>query len=236
MNGRSLGGFLITLPARPGKKYEQWSDWFPDPPPGRPQWPDTEPSCRYRVQQIIPPPPPPDPAVVDAQKLAALKPDAPLAEYLSFLKRDAPAERYQAVDKVIEQRPAELAQLIRSDDSNLREPALAVVTRLSRITPEISDAVLAEQRRLVDELKQFNEMKPDDPKFTDVQIQLRTRFNYWHQAWWTVHQLTGVDGRPPVQELLDLANVRAKDTTLDEIVANAQAHLDGIKQVPAKTP
>jgi len=235
MGDRSFGGFLIPLPARPGKKFQQWSDWFPNPPPGRPPWPDTEPSCRFRLQQILPPPPPPDPAVVDARNFAALKPEAPLSEYLSFLNRYAPTERYQAVDKVIEQRPTELVQLIRSKDSNLREPALAAVARLSQVTPEISDAVLAEQRQLAAELKRFNDMKADDPKFYEVQIQQRTRFYYWNRAWWTVHQLTGVDGRPPVQELLDLANIRAKDSTMDEIVANAQAHLDGIKSSPPKT-
>ena len=79
-------------------------------------------------------------------------------------------------------------------------------------------------------------MKSEDPQFLDIQVQLRTRFNYWHQAWWTVHQLTGVDGRPPVQELFGLALVRSKDSTMDEIVANAQAHLDGIKSSPAKNP
>jgi hypothetical protein len=188
------------------------------------------------LQQIIPPPPPPDPALVDAQNFAALKPDAPLAEYLSFLKPGAPDDRYATVTKISEQRPAELAQLIHSPESNLRELALEAVTRLTKIAPEISEAIRGEQREIAYELRRFNEMKSDDPKFLDVQVQLRTRFNYWHRAWWTVHRLTGVDGRPPVQELLELALVRSKDTTLDEIVANAQAHLDGIKSSPARTP
>ena len=226
---RSLGGFLLPVPAHPGKKFEQWSNWFPDPPPGRPPWPDTEPSCRYRVKQIVPPPPPPDPAVVEAQKFAALKPDAALSEYLSFLKPGAPDDRYAAVTKIIEQRPAELAQLIASSDSNLREAALGAVTRLSRITPEISGAVLTEGREIEAELRFFNDMKSDDPKFYEVQMDLRTRFSYWHRAWWTVHQLTGVNGRPPVQGILDLAQVRSKETSLSDIVIDAQAHLDGIK-------
>ena len=236
IGGKSLGGFLIPLPARPGKKFEQWSNWFPNPPPGQPSWPESEPSCRFRLQQIIPPPPPPDPAIVEAQQFTALKPDAPLAEYLALLTRRAPADRYAAVTKIIEQRPAELAQLIHSPESNIREPALDAVTRLSKIAPEISDAVLAEQREIAAELRRFNEMKSEDPKFLNVQVQLRTRFNYWHRAWWTVHRRTLVDGRPPVQELLDLALVRSKDTTMDEIVVNAQAHLDGIKSSSAETP
>src|SRR5262249_12227229 len=42
-------GFIIPLPARPSKKFEQWSDWFPEPPPHKAAWPDTKPSCRFRV-------------------------------------------------------------------------------------------------------------------------------------------------------------------------------------------
>jgi hypothetical protein len=133
------------------------------------------------------------------------------------------------VTKIIEQRPAELAQLIASSDSNLREAALGAVTRLSRITPEISGAVLTEGREIEAELRFFNDMKSDDPKFYEVQMDLRTRFSYWHRAWWTVHQLTGVNGRPPVQGILDLAQVRSKETSLSDIVIDAQAHLDGIK-------
>src|SRR5215470_11556819 len=43
---KSLGGFLVPLPARPGKKFEQWSEWEPRPRHGSPPWPDTNPSYR----------------------------------------------------------------------------------------------------------------------------------------------------------------------------------------------
>jgi hypothetical protein len=235
MGGQSKGGFIIPLPARPGKKFEQWSKWFPDRRPGMTPWPDTKPSCRFRVQRIIPPPPPPDPEVVEAEKFAALKPDAALSEYIAFLKPSVPGDRFVAVTKVAEQRQAELAQLIRSSDSNVREPALWAVTRFSKITPEVSEAVLAEGREVAAAVGRFNEMNLDDPKSSGVQVELRTRFNYWHRAWWTVHQATGMDGRPPVQEILDLALVHSKETTMDEMVINARAHLDGIKSSPSKS-
>jgi hypothetical protein len=49
LGGKSVAGFIVPLPARPGKKYEQWSDWEPRPRPGNPPWPDTKSSYRFRV-------------------------------------------------------------------------------------------------------------------------------------------------------------------------------------------
>jgi hypothetical protein len=78
LGGKYVAGFIIPLPARPGKRFEQWSEWGPRPRPGNPPWPDTNPSYRFRVQRLAPSSPPPDPAVVEAERFAALKPDAPL--------------------------------------------------------------------------------------------------------------------------------------------------------------
>src|SRR5262249_43818401 len=153
-----------------------------------------------------------------AQAFAALKPEAPLGDWLSFMQSSAPPERVQAIMQVVEKRPQELANLIGSADSATREQALAVVPGMQNITPEIRDAVLAEERKVVEGVQRFNEMKSDAPDFWDVQVQLRTRFSYWKQAWWTVQQKLGLDGRPPVKEIYDLALIRSKESTMDEIV------------------
>jgi hypothetical protein len=226
------GGFIVPLPAvRPGKKNEQWSGWEPQPRRGNLPWPDSRPSYRFRVVRQIPPPPsppPPDPKAIEAERFAALKPDAPLQEWLGFLTYEAPAERAKAVTKVVEERPTELAAAIRSPESRVRELALSAVTHLTNVAPEVSEAVLAEGREIADGIRRFNGMKEDDASSHNVQMDLRSRFSDWHHAWWTVHQKTGVDGRPPVQEILNLALVRAKEPSMDEIVANARAHLGGL--------
>jgi hypothetical protein len=236
LDGKSVGGFIVPLPARPGKKFEQWSEWEPRPPAGKPPWPASNPSYRFRIQRFVPPPPPPDPAVVKAEKFAALKPDAPLEDWLPFMQQESSVERIRAVMKVVEERPAELANLVRSTNSAIRESALSAVIELTRVTPEIRDAVLAEGRDIAEGVRAFNQMKADDPRFYDVQIQLRTRFSYWKQAWWQVWQLMGLDGGPPVQEIHDLALARSKDTTMDEIVVNARTILDALKPAPARAP
>ncbi len=231
LGGKQVAGFMVPLPARPGTKFEQWSDWLPRPRPGNPPWPDTKSSYRFRLVRQIPPPPsppPPDPKVVEAERFAALKPEAPLQEWLGFLTYGAPEERTKAVMKMVEARPAELATAIRSPDSKVRELALSAVVNLTNLAPEVSEAVLAEGRDIAEGIRRFNGMKQDDAHSYTVQSDLRNRFSYWHRAWWTVHQKTGMDGRPPVQEVLDLALVRAKEPGMDEIVANAHAHLGGL--------
>jgi hypothetical protein len=228
LNGESLTGFIVPLPARPGREYEQWSDWGPRPPAPNPPWPDTKISYRFRVKRHVPAPSEPDPAVVAEQKFAALKPDAPLEQWLAFLEYDAPEGRQQAVLKVAESRPAELAKLIRSADSREREPALTAAEKLTQVTPEITAAVLAEGRDIAAGIRRFNEMKENEPRFLDVQIELRGRFSYWKRAWWNVHRRIGADGRPPLQEIHDLALVRSKGTSIDEILVHARVILEAL--------
>src|SRR5262249_23065036 len=128
-----------------------------------------------------------------------------------------------------EGRQTELAWLIRTTNSTTRELALSAVRKLTRMSPEVRDAVLAEGREIADGVRKFNEMNKDEPRFWDVQIELRSRFNYWKHAWWTVFRTYGLDGRPPVKEIYDLALVRARDTSMGEIEVNARVILEALE-------
>ncbi len=236
LGGKEVAGFLIPLPARPDKRFEEWSGWLPRPPAGNPAWPDSKPSYRFRVQRQTPPPPPPDPGVVEAAEFAALDPDGPLDAWLRFLQPSGPADRLQAIMEVVEGRQPDLADAIRSNVDTTREAALYAVTMLTLVTPDVSKAVLDEQREILGELRRFNLLTEQDEGYYELGNELRTRFNDWHRAWWTVHQLTGVDGRPPVQEVLDLARVHPGDGFMQEIEVNGRAHLDGIGSPEGDTP
>lgn len=231
---KSIGAFMVPLPARPGTEFEQWSPWTPRPRAGDPPWPDSKASYRFRIRRV-PHEPPPDPAVVKAERFAALAPDAPLPDWLGFLHHDGPPERNAAVMKVVGERQAELATLIRSTDDGTRQAALSGAERLVNVAPDVLEAVLAEGRNITAEIRRFNEMPADAEHFYDVQVQLRSRFGSWKGAWWNIHRRLGIDGRPPVQEIHDAALVRSPDTSMSEIVVNARAILDVLPPSPGKT-
>ncbi len=108
--------------------------------------------------------------------------------------------------------------------------------KLTTITPDVSEAVQTEGRAIAADIRRFNNMKSEEPGFYDLQNPLRSRFNFWKQAWWTTQQRLGLDGRPPVQEIFDLAQVRAQDTSMDEIVINARVILEALNSAPANKP
>ncbi|MFC1849064.1 hypothetical protein ACFL27_02535 [candidate division CSSED10-310 bacterium] len=218
--------FIVPLPRWPGRRHEKWSKWLLYPTQEDSKWRGT--SYRFRVQRIIPSPPSPDPEVPMADAFTALDPGSPLIEWLEYVNYDQLPERINTAMSVIESRQEELAQLIRSDDIDVRESAMVAVIRLIHITPVVTEAVLADGKEIETNIRRFNTMTPTDPEFYNFQVELRSRFSYWHRAWWNIHQRTDVDARPPVQNILDLAEIRAKETSMDEIVINARAHLDGI--------
>ena len=231
--------FPLRLPGHPGGRDCEWSGWVESgwdagkPEPAK----DQKFAARWRVLKVEPPPPPPDLMMIAAQKYAALTPASPLEEWLPFLFEDPNAERTAAVVRVIGERQADLAKLIRSDNDLLRERALAAAMYLEKPAPELVEAVLAEGRDIAQGIRRFNAMKDDAPDFMDVQSRLRSRFNDWRQAWWVMHKRAGLDGRPPLREIYDLALVRMRGTLMNEIEANARVVLDALEKPPAeKTP
>ncbi|MSU59900.1 MAG: hypothetical protein EXS35_17325 [Pedosphaera sp.] len=231
--------FNLPLLSHPQTSDREWSKWIESgwdagkPEPAK----EAKFSLRFRVRTVEPEPPAPDPAEVRAQEFAALKPDAPLEEWLPFLFEEPNAERTKVVIEHINVQQADLAKLLRSKDAQMREHAFRAVDYAEKPAPEVVEAVLAEGRDIAAGIRKFNELPEDDPKFHNVLLDLRTRFNYWKQAWWTIHQRLGVDGRPPVQTIYDLATVRARGTAMDEIEVNARVFLEALnKSTEEKKP
>ncbi len=52
LNGEECLGYDIPLPARPTRKFLEWSQWGPRPKAPLPAWPETKHSYRFRVQKI----------------------------------------------------------------------------------------------------------------------------------------------------------------------------------------
>jgi hypothetical protein len=232
---KTVVAYMMPLPARPGTKFEAWSEWLPHAMNGK-EFPKDKPMYRFRLVREQLSEEQPSSEELEATRFAALKPDAPLEAWLIFLTYGAPEERVQAIMAVVEPRSAELVPMILSTNVESREFALAAVPKLANITPAISEALLTEAERIAEGIRLFNEMKAEDPRYYDVQGEYRSRFNRWKQAWWTTFHRLGLDGRAPVQKIHDLAKVRASGTSMDEIVINATAILDALPAATTNKP
>ncbi|MEO8068283.1 MAG: hypothetical protein ABI599_11375 [Flavobacteriales bacterium] len=224
--------FGLFLRAHPKQSDTTWSTWVePAWDAGKPEPPkEAKFNMRWRVQVVQPEPPPPDPEVVRAEQFAALKADPSLAELLPFLFEEPNDERSAIVIKAINERQVELAELIRSTEATTREYALRAAEYPEQPAPEVVEAVLAEGHAIAVGIRAFNTLTRDDASFYQVRQDLNTRFNYWKQAWWTIHQRIGVDGRPPVKEIHDLTVDRVTGNALDEIEVNARVILDELNK------
>jgi len=220
-------GFEVPMPAHPTVKYEQWSDWMPRGRPEKP-WPDTQMSYRFRVEERLPPPPPPDPAVVAEAKFRALTPEDPLDKWIGFMKYGMAQDREDAILKVVEARPRDLVELLRSDEKGEADRAMYAVTRLKMVDPAVIQAMREIAVEIEEQVKKFAAMKPEQEGYADAGNEVRNRYKSWNVAWWNVHQRSGVDGRPPVEAILKLAEVKPEDGFMQEIILDAKAHLGGL--------
>ncbi len=135
-----------------------------------------------------------------------------------------------AVAEVVAGRQGDLATLIGSSDEAVREKALLATQYLGSPTPEVSEAVLAEGRAIAEGIRESNSMKNTDPEFYQKLNDLRSRFNSWKQSWWVIHQRLGLDGRPPVQEIHELARIRERGTAMDDIELDARVILESLNK------
>ena len=83
--------------------------------------------------------------------------------------------------------------------------------------------------KMSEEIRTVNKMKEEDAGYVDLSAKIRDRFSRWHRAWWKVHQVTQIDGRPPLRQILDLASANVNNGHLREVALEARVHLEGIK-------
>jgi hypothetical protein len=186
-------------------------------------------SYRFRVQPDLPGPPPPPPEAVASAQFEALPADAPIQDRLDFLHKPISQERKQSILQEAVDRHQELAAAIRSKDRNTAEAAMDAVARLHTIRPDVLQALRDAGTDLANDLRRFNDMPPEEAGYSDLGRRVRYGFDYWNRAWWAAHNATGVDGRPPLEELLKLAEVHPDNVFTDDLRANARAHLAALK-------
>lgn len=223
LDDKSASGFELHFPRHPGPKYKQWSPWLPDAE--IPKWPDSQMSYRFRIEEIIPVVTPliPDP-------FAALTSDSPLREWLQFFDGfGREPEKYQAIMKQVESRPADLAEVLRSPNDEDYRQALNAAYQLSAYDPQVVQAMRDLAADFERQIRKFNAMAPQEPGSEELGAHIRDRFNHWCIVWGRVQDKIHSDGREPVEEILKVASVRAESPTMQAVVADARYLLGYLK-------
>ncbi len=211
-------GFLVSLPARPGKEFLEWSDWLPKPPASMHPWPDTKTSYRFRVQKVPAPPPAPTAeeakAKRDAEELAqfqAVPDDAPIPAWFPYVRYGARDDRRKiAIGKMVK-RPTfqkEMRELMLGEDVRAAEEALRLVEHLPDFPAELKESVRAAGIDLAERSRKGIAITPEmDPSYewaADISI----RFGGWMVAVRTLREKTGEDYTPQMKSILELSRKR----------------------------
>lgn len=223
VGGADIGEFAVPLPRRPGKADEQWSGWFPQPPPGEPPWPESKSSFRFRVRRIPPPPPPPTAAEYEAQaeaeaqaKFDSIPADSPVTAWLEYTELHIPEKRRNAAVQRILGKPefvTELNTLMLTDgpyDEAARAAAAALyfIGRMEKPGADLNPGVATAGRDIMARIRKFNASTPEqDPGYlgaADVSI----RFSAWMSATRTLREKAGGDFVPELREILELSRLR----------------------------
>jgi hypothetical protein len=218
LSEKDATGFQLIFPGHPGPEYAKWSTWQPDTGAAAP-WPNTRTSYRYRIQERIPvvEVPPPDPFL-------ALTPASPLKDWMAYSDGFARDPARQAlIDQQARTRLPELANLLRSSNSDESSPAFSLVTRLNLADPQILQALHDVAVSIQDQLKVFNKMSPQDPGYDDAANVPMMRFNEWGNCWLLFYRTNPTEGRPPVDAILALATAGHPDEPhMMALIQNAQ--------------
>lgn len=224
LNGKEIMGYLVPLPARPGKKFLEWSDWGPRPPAPQPAWPDTKPSYRFRVQKIgeLPAEPTREEALAQtaAQEQAnfeAVPADAPITKWFPYLRDGVSPDRRAIAIAKLTAKPtlvAELKGLMLGGKAERAAEAMRLIEQLPNPSRDLLAPVTAAGRDLAKRLRKVNattaEEDPSDAGAADVAI----RFRAWMVAVRTLRERAGGDFTPELKTILELSRVRSDSRCL----------------------
>lgn len=218
LNGKDVMGFLVPLPARPGTKYLEWSDWGPRPPAGYPAWPDTKPSYRFRVQKIPAPPAPPTAEELaaeqerkDQQEFDAIPADAPITEWFPYIAYGSREQHRAIAIAKMTAKPtfmAEMKEIIFGTDAERAAEALRLIEHLPNPGREWIEPMTRFGRDIAQRIRKVNETPTEqDPSYegaADVSI----RFSAWMVGVRTLREKAHADFTPELKTILELSRVR----------------------------
>lgn len=215
-DGADLGGFLVSLPARPNKSFETWSVWFPRQQADGSPWPDDKFSYRFRIQKEPLPPPPKtieeEQAEQAAEELAAFERipvDAPVQSWFEYTRYEQNLTA-RAIERIL-QRPnviAELRALAVGDDANLAHDTLKSIARMPEPPPALVPVVEAAAQVIASRITRFNETTVEaDPDFATA-VDPASRFYGWIDAAEALREKCQASFVPELTTILELSRKR----------------------------
>lgn len=249
LNGKEVPGYIVPLPARPGREFLEWSEWGPRPQPPLPPWPDSKASYRFRVQKIPAPPPPPTAEEFEAEQealkqaeLDAIKPDAPLTEWFPFTYNGAPETRLKLAVQRMMAKPGfqeELAGLMTGSDARAAEAAMRLLQHLPEQPPELAASVSAAGRDIAERMRKFNASKPEDDPSYEGAADVSIRFGGWMDAVRTLRSKAQGDFIPELKSILELSRIRPDSHVMCDMRRIASYYAKewaGIEPLPGDPP
>lgn len=213
---KDVFGFLLPLPRRPGKAFEEWSDWIPRHQANGQPWPADKMSCRYRLVKIPLPPPPKTQAEYQAEEAArkeaeflAIPADAPVQSWFPYLTHEQP--QTARARKIIAGRTnlaTELGKLALGEDARQANAALRCMSELPNPDADYVAAVETAGRDIAERIRKFNgtpvEADPSYEGAADVSI----RFNGWMEAARQLRDKCNGDFTAELKPILELSRIR----------------------------
>ena len=250
VNGPPAFGFIIPLPARPGREFAEWSEWEPRPPAPNPPWPDGKPCFRFRVTPIEPPPPGPtaeELAATEADsqqaKFEAMEAGAPIAEWLPWTRFGVSDEHKAEALTHIYWRGTladEMKALMTSKDADTAAEALRLVEQipedLSCLVPPVADV----GRDIAARIRRVNETTVEsDPSYAGA-ADVSVRFSAWMAAVRTLRKTCDGDFTPELREILELSRVRKDSQVMRSDVLRVASFFmhewTGLQPLPTDPP
>jgi len=220
LDDKSASGFELHFPGHPGPKYKQWSLWLPDA--GISNWPDSQMSYRFRIEENIPVTKP-----IPPSKFDTLTSNSPLREWLEFFDGfGREPEKYQAIMKQVESRPADLAEVLRSSNDEDYHQALNATYALNTYDPQVEQAMRDLAADFDQQIRKYNSMSPQEPGSEEFAARIRDRFTHWCAVWQQMQGKIHSHGREPVEAILKVALVRTESPAMQAVVICARHLLD----------
>ncbi|MFO0857772.1 MAG: hypothetical protein U0640_10495 [Phycisphaerales bacterium] len=231
-NETDMGGFMLSMPAHPGRDFEQWSEWLPRQQSDGSAWPSDKTSYRYRIQKVPEPPPPPTAEEFEAANIAAkeaefaaIPDDSPLEALLKYTEYEQPQTK-RALEKIAA-RPtivAELRDLAHHQDAEKAHGALRCIAQLSDPPKELNSVVEAAAAKIVESITKFNNTSAEaDPSFEGA-VDPATRFYGWIDAARSLREKAQGDFVPELKSILELSRVRPESHCMRQDICRVASY------------